>query len=285
MELKWKGDCSPHMQIKTNHGVPCLTYPAFEQLGGFYHGFSTRLGGVSKGIYESMNLSFTRGDNREAVLENYRRMAEAIGFSLESIVCADQTHTTNIRLVTEKDRGKGGLKEKDYRDIDGLITNTPGLTLTTFYADCVPLYFIDVKHKAIGLAHSGWRGTVEKIGAHMVRAMEEAFDSRAEDLYAAIGPSICQDCYEVSQDVAEQFQDAFPEHGKERRLLYEKGHGKYQLNLWYANELVLTQAGILREHLSFPGICTCCNPEFLFSHRASHGKRGNLCAFLGINVT
>ena len=169
MELKWKGDCSPHMQIKTNHGVPCLTYPAFEQLGGFYHGFSTRLGGVSKGIYESMNLSFTRGDNREAVLENYRRMAEAIGFSLESIVCADQTHTTNIRLVTEKDRGKGVLKEKDYRDIDGLITNTPGLTLTTFYADCVPLYFIDVKHKAIGLAHSGWRGTVERMGAHMVK--------------------------------------------------------------------------------------------------------------------
>lgn len=285
MELKWKRDFSPHMNVKTNKGVPYLTYPAFEKFPEFYHGFSTRLGGVSKGIYESMNLSFTRGDAREAVLENYGHMADALGFSLEGIVCADQTHTTNIRLVTEEDKGKGVLREKDYQDVDGLITNIPGITLTTFYADCVPLYFIDVKHKAIGLAHSGWRGTVERMGAHMIKAMEEAFGSKAEELYVGIGPSICQECYEVSKDVAEQFQNAFPEHKKDERLLYDKGFGKYQLNLWYANEVLLTEAGILREHLSFPGICTCCNPQFLFSHRASQGKRGNLCAFLGINVT
>ena len=159
------------------------------------------------------------------------------------------------------------------------------MTLTTFYADCVPLYFIDVKNKAIGLAHSGWRGTVERMGAHMIKAMGEAFGSRAEELYVGIGPSICQECYEVSKDVAEQFQNAFPEHREEEQLLYHKGAGKYQLNLWYANEILLTEAGILREHLSFSGICTCCNPQFLFSHRASQGKRGNLCAFLGINVT
>lgn len=285
MELKWKGDFSPHMNVKTNKGVPYLTYPAFEKFPEFYHGFSTRLGGVSKGIYESMNLSFTRGDAKEAVLENYQRMADALGFPLEGIVCADQTHTTNIRFVTEEDKGKGVLREKDYRDIDGLITNIPGMTLTTFYADCVPLYFIDVKNKAIGLAHSGWRGTVERMGAHMIKAMGEAFGSRAEELYVGIGPSICQECYEVSKDVAEQFQNAFPEHREEEQLLYHKSSGKYQLNLWYANEILLTEAGILREHLSFSGICTCCNPQFLFSHRASQGKRGNLCAFLGINVT
>ena len=116
MELKWKGDFSPHMNVKTNKGVPYLTYPAFEKFPEFYHGFSTRLGGVSKGIYESMNLSFTRGDAKEAVLENYQRMADTLGFSLEGIVCADQTHTTNIRLVTEEDKGKGVLREKDYRD-------------------------------------------------------------------------------------------------------------------------------------------------------------------------
>ena len=105
-------------------------------------------------------------------------------------------------MVTEEDKGKGVLREKDYRDIDGLITNIPGMTLTTFYADCVPLYFIDVKNKAIGLAHSGWRGTVERMGAHMIKAMGEAFGSRAEELYVGIGPSICQECYEVSKDVA-----------------------------------------------------------------------------------
>lgn len=285
MEVKWNGDFSPHMNIKMNNGVPYLTYPAFEKFPEFYHGFSTRLGGVSKGIYESMNLSFTRGDDRSAVLENYQRIADAIGFSLEGVVCADQTHTTNIRLVTEEDKGKGVLREKDYRDIDGLITNIPGMTLTTFYADCVPLYFIDVKNKAIGLAHSGWRGTVNKMGAHMIKAMEEAFGSQAEELYVGIGPSICQECYEVSKDVAEQFQYAFPEYKQDERLLQNKGSGKYQLNLWYANQILLTEAGILREHLSFSGICTCCNPQFLFSHRASQGKRGNLCAFLGINVT
>lgn len=285
MEVKWNGDFSPHMNIKMNNGVPYLTYPAFEKFPEFYHGFSTRLGGVSKGIYESMNLSFTRGDDRAAVLENYQRIADAIGFSLKGVVCADQTHTTNIRFVTEEDKGKGVLREKDYRDIDGFITNVPGITLTTFYADCVPLYFIDVKNKAIGLAHSGWRGTVNKMGAHMIKAMEEAFGSQAEELYVGIGPSICQECYEVSKDVAEQFQYAFPEYKQDERLLQNKGSGKYQLNLWYANQILLTEAGILREHLSFSGICTCCNPQFLFSHRASQGKRGNLCAFLGINVT
>lgn len=285
MKITWKRDVEPHMQTKTKNGVTYLTYPAFDKFQEFYHGFSTRLGGVSKGIYESMNLSFSRGDEENAVLENYHRMADAIGFSLEQIVCSDQTHTTNIRLVTEKDHGKGVVREKDYTDVDGLITNLPGTTLTTFYADCVPLFFLDPENRAIGLAHSGWRGTVGKIGEKMVWSMKETFGTKPEKLYVGIGPSICQDCYEVSQDVADQFMEAFPDHQKDQSLLYETNQGKYQLNLWRANELVLMEAGILKEHLSFPGICTCCNPEFLFSHRASQGKRGNLCAFLGISVT
>lgn len=285
MEITWKRDAVPHMQITKRSGVTYLTYPAFEKFPRFYHGFSTRLGGVSKGMYASMNLSFSRGDETHAVLENYRRMADAIGFSLEQVVCSDQTHTTNIRLVTEQDHGKGVLREKDYTDIDGLITNVPGTTLATFYADCVPLFFLDPENSAVGLAHSGWRGTVGKIGKKMVLSMQEAFGSRPENLYVGIGPSICQDCYEVSQDVADQFIEAFPEHCQDTSLLYGTKQGKYQLNLWRANELVLREAGILQEHLSFPGICTCCNPDFLFSHRASHGKRGNLCAFLGINIT
>mgnify|MGYP000423594991 CR=1 FL=1 len=285
MELKWKTDLPQHMKINENKGVTYLTYPAFEKFPEFYHGFSTRLGGVSKGIYASMNLSFTRGDEEEAVLENYRRIADAIGFSMEGIVCSDQTHTVHIRQVTEADKGKGVLQKKDYTDIDGLITNVPGITLTTFYADCVPLFFLDPVNKAAGLAHSGWRGTVGRMGEKMVRAMKDAFGSEPENLYAGIGPSICQDCYEVSADVADRFREEFQGYEEDAGLLYKTKPGKYQLNLWKANEIVLTEAGILREHISFPGICTCCNPEFLFSHRASQGKRGNLCAFLGVSVT
>lgn len=285
MELKWKTDLPQHMKINENKGVTYLTYPAFEKFPEFYHGFSTRLGGVSKGIYSSMNLSFTRGDEEEAVLENYRRIADAIGFSMEGIVCSDQTHTVHIRQVTEADKGKGVLQKKDYTDIDGLITNVPGITLTTFYADCVPLFFLDPVNKAAGLAHSGWRGTVGRMGEKMVKAMKDAFGSEPENLYAGIGPSICQDCYEVSADVADRFREEFQGYEENAGLLYKTKPGKYQLNLWKANEIVLTEAGILREHISFPGICTCCNPEFLFSHRASQGKRGNLCAFLGVSVT
>lgn len=281
MELKWKGDCSPHMQIKTNHGVPCLTYPAFEQLGGFYHGFSTRLGGVSKGIYESMNLSFTRGDNEDVVRENYRRLSDAMGFSMGDIVTSDQTHTTNVHVVTETDRGNGITKPRPYTDVDGMITNVPGLVLATFYADCVPLFFVDPVHKAIGLSHSGWRGTVGKIGKVTVEKMAEEFQTDPSELYAAIGPSICQDCYEVSEDVIEQFKEAFEEKYW-NELFYEKPDGKYQLNLWEANRRIFLDAGIKEERISMPGICTCCNPLFLYSHRASHGKRGNLGAFISL---
>ncbi len=282
MEIQWKYEQREHMRIRKKKEVVYLTYPAFDELRGFCHGFSTRLGGVSRGIFSSMNLSFTRGDDDRAVLENYRRIADALGFSIEKAVCSDQTHTANVRRVYEGDGGKGIVRRKDYTDVDGLVTDVPGLTLVTSYADCVPLFFIDPVKRAVGLSHSGWRGTVGKIGAVTVKKMQEEFGSRPEEILAAIGPSICQDCYEVSEDVAAEFRAAFWENRKEKTLLYEKEDGKYQLNLWRANELVLLEAGILLEHINFPGICTCCNPQFLFSHRASHGKRGNLSAFLGI---
>lgn len=282
MEIKWDAHTKKHMELKENQGVTYLSYPDFETLPGFYHGFSTRLGGVSQGIYASMNLSFQRGDKEARVRENYRRIARALDFSLEKAVCSQQTHTANIRMVTGEDGGKGILRPLDYQDVDGLMTNEEGVTLITSFADCVPLFFIDTVHRAVGLAHSGWRGTVARIGAHMVEQMSERFHSEPSQLYTAIGPSICQDCYEVSQDVALEFQEEFPGHAQEPELLYEKKPGKYQLNLWRANEIVLLEAGVSPGHILFPGICTCCNPNLLFSHRASQGKRGNLSAFLGI---
>ena len=280
-KIRWHEGTASHMQIKENKGVTWLTYPAFEQFTDIVHGFSTRLGGVSEGIYASMNLSFTRGDKDAAVHENYRRFAAALGFSERDIVTSDQTHTANVRIITEEDRGNGITKPRPYTDVDGMITNVRGLVLATFYADCVPLYFVDPVHHAIGLSHSGWRGTVAKIGAVTIRKMQETYGTDPADVYAAIGPSICQECYEVSEDVILEFKKSFaPEHWE--KLFYKKENGKYQLNLWEANKIIFTETGITENHISMPGICTCCNPEFLFSHRASHGKRGNLGAFLGL---
>jgi hypothetical protein len=272
------------LQMKCNRQgeVEYLTFPLLEQTGMVRHLFSTRAGGVSEGIYSTMNLSYTRGDRKEAVDENFRRIAEVLGCRVEDIVCSDQTHTTNLRVVTRADGGKGIVKPKDYSDIDGLMTDEPGLVLATFYADCVPLYFVDTKHKAIALAHSGWRGTVARMGRCVVEAMENTYGTKPEELVAAIGPSICQSCYEVSEDVAEAFEKEFRRPGQQDEILLSKGNGKYQLDLWRANEIILTEAGIPIEQIQVTDLCTCHNSERLFSHRASQGKRGNLGAFLGL---
>ena len=269
------------VRIQEKNGVYWLTYPRLEEEKEFLHGFSTRLGGVSKEHLYSMNLSFARGDREENVRENFQRIAHAVGFQAEKMVFTHQTHTTNVRKVTEEDWGKGFSKERDYSDVDGLITNVPQTVLTTFYADCVPIYLVDPVKKAIGLCHSGWRGTVGRISQVTITRMQKEYDSDPKDILAAVGPSICQNCYEVSGDVIEQFQGSFYEkYWKE--LFYQKENGKYQLNLWKANEIILEEAGITKEHISVTDICTCCNPQLLYSHRASKGQRGNLAAFLMI---
>ena len=279
-QINWKkAEGRSEAELREQAGVPFFVFPSIEKTGAVVHGFSTRLGGVSEGIFSSMNVSFTRGDREEAVRENYRRLGAAMGFSCENLVCSDQTHTVNLRVVTEEDRGKGFVRPKDYTDIDGLVTDVPGLVLAAFYADCVPLYLVDPVRRCIGLSHAGWRGTVGKIGKKTVELMREQYGSSPEDLVAAIGPSICQSCYEVSKDVIEKFQEAFDERFWPE-LFYEKDGGKYQLNLWRANELGFFEAGVRPERIAAAGVCTCCNPELLFSHRASRGRRGNLGAFL-----
>ena len=254
--------------------VPYLTFKKLDQ-AGVRHGFSTRMGGVSEGMFSALNLSYNRGDKKEAVDENFRRISEAIGFDHTKLVFSNQIHETRIHKVTKEDCGKV------MKDMDGLATNEQGIPLYTGYADCVPLFFYDPVEKAAALAHSGWRGTVGRIGAKMVQFLENEYGSKKENIIAAIGPSICQDCYEVSEDVAQEFISAF-EGRADNRLLYRKENGKYQLNLWRANEIVMEEAGILPENIHTTQWCTCCNPELLYSHRASKGKRGNLAAFLGL---
>ena len=258
-----------------------LQYPQLQALDMVKHCFTTRMGGVSKNEFSSLDLSFSRGDDIEAVKENFRRVAEAMEVPAGQIVCSDQTHTTNVRKVTAEDAGSGLTKERPYHDVDGLITDVPGLMLATFYADCVPLYFVDTKHRAIGLSHSGWRGTVNRMGQVTVEKMQKEFGCDPKNILACVGPSICQECYEVSEDVIDMFRANFRE-SEYDRLFYAKENGKFQLDLWKANELVLTDAGIRPEHMAVTNVCTCCNPELLFSHRASKGKRGNLAAFIAL---
>lgn len=282
MEFQRKNSNTPILEQEIN-GVRYLQFPTFLETGVCRHLFSTRIGGVSEGDLGSMNLSYTRGDKKENVDENYRRIAHILECSMNDFVLTHQTHTTNVRVVTEEDRGKGITKERDYEDVDGFVTNVPGIVLSTFYADCVPLYFIDPVKKAIGLSHSGWRGTVNKMGKVTVEKMVNEFGSNPCDIIAAIGPSICVDCYEVSMDVAEEFLCAFSHVDKLSKIVIPKSEEKAMLDLWQANLAVLLEAGIKEEHISLPDMCTSCNKELLFSHRASNGKRGNLGAFLVLN--
>ena len=268
-------------ELKEKNHVPYIQFKNLSATGIVKHGFSTRKGGVSTGIFSSMNLNFKRGDDPDAVLENYRRMAAALNMRVEDMVLSDQTHTTNVRVITEEDRGKGILKPQDYSDVDGMITNVPGIVLVTSYADCVPLYFVDPVRKVIGLSHSGWKGTVGHIGQKTVWKMHEVYGTEPKDIVAAIGPSICQSCYEVSDDVAEAFRANFTA-DEAVDILLDKGTGKYQLDLWKANWYVLTDAGILPEHLSVTDLCTACHPDLLWSHRKTNGQRGGLSAFLSL---
>lgn len=278
---KYKTD-NPAIQLKQKNRIGYFQFPLLEACGIVSHGFSTRIGGVSEGPYASMNFGVARGDDRGAVEENYRRMAEILEMPYERMVLSHQTHTTNIRVVTETDAGKGLWRERDYSDVDGMITNVWDLPLVTFFADCVPLYFVDPVHSAIGLSHSGWKGTLNRMGRCTMEAMEREFGSRPKDILACIGPSICGGCYEVGAEVAEQFAAGFlPEQKKD--ILTGKSDGKYMLDLWKANEWILLEAGIQKEHLAVTDVCTKCNPKLLYSHRVMGVQRGNLAAFLSLH--
>lgn len=262
--------------------VDYLTFPDLEGTGIVNHLFSTRLGGVSEGYLGTMNLSYGRGDKKENVDANYRKIAQILGTQIENFVLTDQTHTVNIKMVGKKDAGKGIIKEKDYCDIDGFITNEKGLVLTALFADCVPLYFVDPLHQAIGLAHAGWKGTVRKMAQHMLSEMEAAYGSKPEDMKVGIGPCICRECYEVGEEVLLEYRKLLGSMIDNGTIYHQNKNGKYQLDIALANYYILLAAGVRPENISTSDICTCCNPEYLYSHRASDGKRGNLGAFLAL---
>jgi YfiH family protein len=270
--------------------VPYISIDAFSEYN-VNAVFSTRIGGVSEGQFTSMNFCTTLGDSIENVRENFKRFGKAT--RLSNFVVSKQTHTTNVRKVTVDDVDKGIYKELDYDNVDGLVTNEKNITLSTFYADCVPLYFYDPIENAIGLSHAGWKGTVCNIAKETLKVMNEEYGTKTENVVCAIGPSICVNCYEVSGDVAEQVInkyciDSIEEYTDDvsasnmTNIIYKKSNGKYMLNLWAANYRNMLECGILKENIYIPDICTCENKEILFSHRGLNGKRGNLGAFMMI---
>ncbi|MBR6478433.1 MAG: peptidoglycan editing factor PgeF [Lachnospiraceae bacterium] len=267
------------LRIREKDGIPYLTFPILDGCDLVEHLYTTRLGGVSEGQFWSMNFSISLGDDPSNVMENYRRIAKVLGSSIEDVTGTVQTHTTNIRRVTRQDRGKVACVPADYGDVDGLVTNEKGIVLAAFTADCVPIYYVDPVRECIGLAHSGWRGTVADMAGKMVRRMQEEFGTDPKDLLAAIGPSICKKCYEVDETVAKAFREQLGEPA-ERYLEEGRAPGKYQLDLWTANKIFLERAGVPEERIQVTDLCTAENPGLLFSHRASHGKRGNMGAFL-----
>ena len=278
--IKLNKESGSTTRINFNNGVPYISYRILDDIPWLKNAVSTRLGGVSKDYLASMNLGFNRGDLDENVIRNHEIFANVIGVNPKNIVTGNQTHTTNVKVVTKDDCGKDIYRDRNYTDIDGLITNEKGIVLATYYADCVPLLIVDTKNKAIGLSHSGWRGTVGKIGKVTIEKMGELYGTKPEDIVACIGPSICQKCYEISEEVAVQFKEAFPDNIKE--ILIDKGNGKYQLDLWECNRINFKEAGVLPENIKVTDICTCHNTDVLFSHRGHNGKRGNLGAFLSI---
>ena len=251
------------------------------------HAFSTRLGGVSEGIFASMNFACGRGDDPEKILENFRIMGDTLGVSPESMVYSKQTHTANVLHVNEYHKGMGVTRDRDYTDIDALVTDTRGVCLVADFADCIPIFFIDTVKKAIGLAHSGWRGTVNDIAGATVRAMEKEFGTLAKDIRAFVGPGICSDHYEVGNDVADEFKKKYPD-ATEKRILRRKScndetaEEKYYLDLQLACRENLINAGVPEDSVFLSDICTCCNPELLHSHRYTKGQRGAMCGFLMI---
>jgi YfiH family protein len=216
------------------------------------HGISTRLGGVSEGRCASLNVSYSVGDATENVEENLRRVAESIGAPREDLFAAYQVHGRDVTVVNADSQARPRC--------DVLVTGSPEKTLMLRYADCTPVLLADAERRVVAAVHAGWRGSAVRAAGVAVTALGEAFGSRPGDIWAGIGPAIGPCCYEVGQDVVEAFSD--------RPGLFSAG----RLDLWQANRQALIEAGVPAEQIEVAGICTQCESDRFFSHRANGGQ-------------
>lgn len=252
---------------KKADGLILHTSSLLEQAGAI-HAITTRPGGVSEGIYASLNLGRNRGDEPERVVENYRRVCAALGVDMHRMVSSSQVHGDEIRKVTSVDIGKGLDREIDY-DVDGLVTDIPGVTLTVFGADCLTILLYDPVRQVIGAAHAGWRGTALGIAERAVERMKSDYGCRPEHILAAIGPGISRCCFETDEDVPKAMGEAA------FGLVDRKENGKYHVDLKGINALRLKRCGVLTTNIDISPDCTMCEHEKYWSHRFTKGQRGS----------
>lgn len=257
-----------------------LEYRVADALAGSCHCFSTRLGGVSAGALESLNLGVHRGDDPENVHRNYAILGAAVGFAPEDTVFTRQVHTDTVLRVGAADRGTGLFREQQ-TDCDALITDEPGVALCCFSADCVPILLYDPVHRAVGAAHSGWRGTAMGIAAKTVAAMAREFGSRPEEMRAAIGPCIGSCCFETDRDVPDAMLAAL---GADAAGAIARRAEKYHVDLKALNRLWLTRAGLSPAHIDVSDACTCCDPARFWSHRRVGAQRGSMAGIIAVTA-
>jgi len=253
------------------------TIPKFTATGLVTHGFTTRHGGVSTGNYRSLNLGLHVGDDQGAVLTNRRLVCQSLGMDFSKLVAGCQVHGHRVAVVTEEHVGRGNDSlDHALPDVDALVTNLPGVPLSSYYADCVPLFFLDPVKGVVALAHAGWKGTVGRIGAKTVQRMQSHFGCAPKDILVAIGPSIGPCCYVVDQPVIEKLSDF----NQWQSLVSSQQPGQWLLDLWATNKQGLLEAGIREKNITVAGVCTACNDDLLFSHRASGGKTGRMASLI-----
>lgn len=262
-------------RLKTDGTLKYYTVDEFEKTGLIKHCFTTRCGGVSTIEYSSMNLRMNSGDSRENVLKNYAIICNEIGVDSEKLVLSHQVHEDKIIKVSESDCGNGIIKPQKFASADALITAQPGVPLAVFGADCVPVVLLDTENAAIGLAHSGWRGTAACIAAKTVQKMIDEFNSDPKKIIAAIGPSIRVCHFEVGDEIADIFREKFGEDVLEK-------HEKYHVNMQKAIKLQLAEQGVPGENIIDSELCTFCNDDLFYSHRKTGNRRGVMAAIAEI---
>ncbi len=258
------------------NGVGCYTLNNLAELDFVAHGFSARTGGVSTGPLSSLNLSFSRVESepRAQTMENYRIFCAAVGIDTRTMVMDNYEHGVNVLEVDRAHCGMGWTRPP-LPNCDGLVTNDPAVTLITGHADCMAFYFVDPVKRAIGLAHAGWRGALNRMGCRMVEMLQTSFDSRPSDILCGVGPSICQDHFEVDAELGETFSTAFPY----ADCVVPGKPGKAQVDLWKVAVGQFLEAGILPEHIQLSGVCTY-EDQRLYSYRRDKPVTGGMAAYL-----
>ena len=237
------------------------------------HCFTTRLGGVSTGIFDSMNIAIKEGESEENVRRNVEILAQALGFETGCLVTTRQTHSDIVRVVTKADHVD--IFHRDYPESDAIVTNDPGTALMIYTADCTPMLFQDPVTGAVGAAHAGWRGTAAQIGAKTIAAMVSNFGCKPENIRCAIGPNIGQCHFETDADVPRALLEAYGAEAEE--FILPRGE-KFYVNLKEINALSLRRAGACCIEIS--DACTMCRPDRFWSHRYTRGQRGSQGAII-----